>query len=363
MIRKNKDTITTVDAKKRAVIIALSLLLLLSGCVKESSLYITEKNGMYSTSFMAMDTVMTVSVISKNAEKELHEAYKHILAYDVAFSAHSQNSEVSKVNNSSGKDISVSDELKEQISTALKVSKMTDGAFDITVFPLMELWGFYDKNHTVPDEASIKDILKLVGYDKIGLEGNMLNLQSGTKIDLGAVTKGFVGQKTAAMLIDSGVKSGMLSLGGNIQLFGLNPDKSVWNIAVQDPKDEHSYIGIIHDTNCSIITSGCYQRYFEKDNKIYHHILNPHTGYPADSGILSVTVVANDGTYADALSTALFVTGLDKAVEIWREYGDFEAIFVTEDKHVYITEGLKDKFTPYSCQDKTDTYLYIYINK
>jgi thiamine biosynthesis lipoprotein len=240
---------------------------------------------------------------------------------------------------------------------------MTDGAFDITVFPLMELWGFYDKNHTVPDEASIKDILKLVGYDKIGLEGNMLNLQSGTKIDLGAVTKGFAGQKTAAMLIDSGVKSGMLSLGGNIQLFGLNPDKSVWNIAVQDPKDEHSYIGIIHDTDCSIITSGCYQRYFEKDNKIYHHILNPHTGYPADSGILSVTVVANDGTYADALSTALFVTGLDKAVEIWREYGDFEAIFVTEDKHVYITEGLKDKFTPYFCQDKTDTYLYIYINK
>lgn len=235
---------------------------------------------------------------------------------------------------------------------------MTDGAFDITVLPLMKLWGFYNRNYTVPDETSIANTIKLIGYEKIRLEDNMLYMQEGTQIDLGAVSKGFAGQKAAQLLMDLGVDSGMLSLGGNMQVFGLNSYDSVWNIAIQDPYDESAYVGIIHNTDCSIITSGSYQRYFEENDKIYHHIIDPHTGYPAESGLVSVTIIADDGTYADALSTGLFVTGLDKAVEIWKEYRDFEAVFITENNTIYITEGLIDKFT-----SSSEAYTFEYIYK
>jgi thiamine biosynthesis lipoprotein len=235
---------------------------------------------------------------------------------------------------------------------------MTDGAFDITVLPLMKLWGFYNRNYTVPDETSIANTIKLIGYEKIRLEDNMLYMKEGIQIDLGAVSKGFAGQKAAQLLMDLGVDSGMLSLGGNMQVFGLNSYDSVWNIAIQDPYDESAYVGIIHNTDCSIITSGSYQRYFEENDKIYHHIIDPHTGYPAESGLVSVTIIADDGTYADALSTGLFVTGLDKAVEIWKEYQDFEAVFITENNTIYITEGLIDKFT-----SSSEAYTFEYIYK
>ncbi len=313
---------------------------------------------MHTASFLAMDTVMSFSIISRNAEKNMQKAYEQIVAYDAAFSAHSEDSEVSEANHSSGNSIHVSDELAEQINTALKVSKMTDGAFDITVLPLMKLWGFYNRNYTVPDETSIANTIKLIGYEKIRLEDNMLYMQEGTQIDLGAVSKGFAGQKAAQLLMDLGVDSGMLSLGGNMQVFGLNSYDSVWNIAIQDPYDESAYVGIIHNTDCSIITSGSYQRYFEENDKIYHHIIDPHTGYPAESGLVSVTIIADDGTYADALSTGLFVTGLDKAVEIWKEYRDFEAVFITENNTIYITEGLIDKFT-----SSSEAYTFEYIYK
>lgn len=347
-----------VKAMKRVVIFVLCILLILSGCSKETSLYITKENGMHTASFLAMDTVMSFSIISRNAEKNMQKAYEQIVAYDAAFSAHSEDSEVSEANHSSGNSIHVSDELAEQINTALKVSKMTDGAFDITVLPLMKLWGFYNRNYTVPDETSIANTIKLIGYEKIRLEDNMLYMQEGTQIDLGAVSKGFAGQKAAQLLMDLGVDSGMLSLGGNMQVFGLNSYDSVWNIAIQDPYDESAYVGIIHNTDCSIITSGSYQRYFEENDKIYHHIIDPHTGYPAESGLVSVTIIADDGTYADALSTGLFVTGLDKAVEIWKEYRDFEAVFITENNTIYITEGLIDKFT-----SSSEAYTFEYIYK
>ena len=347
-----------VKAMKRVVIFVLCILLILSGCSKETSLYITKENGMYTASFLSMDTVISFSVISRNAEKNIQKAYEQIVAYDAAFSAHSEDSEVSEANHSSGNSIYVSDELAQQIYTALKVSKMTDGAFDITVLPLMKLWGFYNRNYTVPDETSIANTIKLIGYEKIQLEDNILFMQEGTQIDLGAVSKGFAGQKAAQLLMDLGVDSGMLSLGGNMQVFGLNSYDSVWNIAIQDPYDESAYVGIIHNTDCSIITSGSYQRYFEENDKIYHHIIDPHTGYPAESGLVSVTIIADDGTYADALSTGLFVTGLDKAVEIWKEYQDFEAVFITENNTIYITEGLIDKFT-----SSSEAYTFEYIYK
>ncbi len=344
---------------KRILIISVIIsLILMSSCSSHPSLYITDNNGMKTTSFMAMDTIMSFSIIDRNAGKKLQKAYEMVIAFDEAFSTHIQDSEAAQINNKAVNGVLISDELLEQIQTAIKVSKMTDGAFDITVFPLVKLWGFYDGNYTVPIENSVFETLNQIGYEKIRLEKNMLYLEKGTQIDLGAIAKGYTGQKTAELLMDFKVSSGILSLGGNMQLFGLKPDGSLWNIAIQDPKDESKTIGIIPSTDCSIITSGSYQRYFEQSGYIYHHILDPHTGYPADSGLVSVTVIADDGTYADALSTGLFVTGLEKAIEIWKEYQDFEAVFVTEDNYIYITEGLKDIFIT-----ESEYYQYEYVNK
>jgi thiamine biosynthesis lipoprotein len=183
-------------------------------------------------------------------------------------------------------------------------------------------------------------------------------LTQGSNIDLGAVAKGYIGQKIADELQKEGSDFGILSLGGNMQLYGNKADGSNWNIAIQDPLDESSIVGIISTTDCSVITSGSYQRYFIEENIVYHHILDPKTGYPADSGLISVTIVARDGAYADALSTGLFVTGLEKGIEIWKEYKDFEAVFITVNNEIYITEGLKGRFS-----SESESYLFEYIYK
>ncbi len=345
-----------IKEKRRLIILIMSILFLLSGCSKDTTLYITEENGMYTASFLAMDTVMSFSIIGINAKAKIQKAYDYIMAFDDTYSAHSQNSEVVKVNAEASNGILISDNLAQQINTALKVSIMTNGAFDITVFPLVNLWGFYDGNYTVPDSDSIEKAIKSIGYEKIKLKDNMLYLEKDTQIDLGAIAKGYAGEKTAQLLMNLGIKSGMLSLGGNMQIFGLNAYGSKWNIAIQDPNDNNAYVGIIHNTDCSIITSGSYQRYFEKDSKKYHHIIDPHTGYPAESGLISVTVIADNGAYADALSTGLFVTGLDKAIEIWKEYQDFEAVFISDNNIIYITQGLADKFT-----SSSESYSFEYI--
>lgn len=144
---------------------------------------------------------------------------------------------------------------------------------------------------------------------------------------------------------EEGVESALIWLGGNISAIGNKPDGNPWKIAVENPLDTNDYVGLLEVSDCSVITSGGYQRYFDQDGKRYHHIIDPATGYPSDSGLLSVTIISENGTKADALSTALFVMGYERAVELWRQSDDFEVIFVTEDGKVIATEGIADQFT------------------
>lgn len=344
--------------KKITILLTIALFLCLCACDSQSSILITQNNGLYSTSFIAMDTVMTISVYDKKASKHLKAAYDEILLMEKSFSAYDKDSEVSKINQHTNQGILVSQGILDQLLVVQKVSNMTQGALDITVLPLMKAWGFPDGNYTVPSDVEISRILKNVGYEKIRIQEDMVYKDEDVKIDLGSVTKGYAGQITAELLKRNGAKAGILSLGGNMQMFGYKPDGSLWNIAIQDPKDQEGIIGVISATDCAIITSGSYQRHFIQDGVLYHHILNPHTGYPAKSGLSSVTVVAPNGTYADALSTALFVMGSQKGIEVWKAYHDFEAVFVTEDNTVYITEGLEDSFS-----SQNPNYLYEYIYK
>ena len=170
------------------------------------------------------------------------------------------------------------------------------------------------------------------------------SLPDGVEVDLGSVAKGYAGDVLTGLLKANGVKSALLDLGGNIQTVGTKPDGSSWRIGVRDPEDENGYIGVVSVSDKAVVTSGGYERYFEQDGVRYWHILDPETGAPARSGLASVTVVGDSGLLCDALSTALFVMGLDRALEHWRTYRDFEAVFVCEDGSVTVTAGLEDSF-------------------
>ena len=182
--------------------------------------------------------------------------------------------------------------------------------------------------------------------EKVSVDGTTVSMPAGTQLDLGGIGKGYASAQAKKVLQDAGVTSAIVSLGGNISALGHKPDGSNWTVAIQDPADTSTYFGLLETADKCVITSGGYQRYFEQDGKTYWHILDPGTGYPADSGILSATVVSSDDVLSDGLSTALFVMGLDKAEALWRENSDlFDMILMTSDRKVYITSGISDDFT------------------
>ena len=184
----------------------------------------------------------------------------------------------------------------------------------------------------------------LIDYDK---ETSTVSFKKdGVQIDLGGIAKGYTSSRIMDIYREKGVTSGLVNLGGNAQVFGTKPDGSLWRVAVQSPDSEDEYLGVLEAKDKAIITSGGYERYFEKDGVTYHHIIDPATGYPAENGLISVTIVSTDGTLADGLSTSLFVMGKDKAVDYWKAHSDeFDMILLTDDEKLYVSEGIKDSFT------------------
>jgi thiamine biosynthesis lipoprotein len=239
------------------------------------------------------------------------------------------------------------------ISEALELENTTNGAFDITVYPLMELWGFTTGDFAVPSTDKLQSALQLVGSGRIKLdkENSTITLDDGQGIDLGGIAKGFTSNRLMEIFSEYGLVSGMVSLGGNVQCYGTKPDGSLWKCGIINPlapNDTTNLLGVVSVDNKAVITSGAYERYFEdvETGETYHHILNPQTGYPANNGLISVSVVSENGMLADALSTACYVMGLDETVRYWQQYGDdFDLILMTEDKEVYVTEPLAELFS------------------
>jgi thiamine biosynthesis lipoprotein len=201
----------------------------------------------------------------------------------------------------------------------------------------------------VPDEETLEETKALLGADEIALdkETNTATIKrDGVRIDLGGIAKGYTSAKVTELLRDYGVTSALLNLGGNVQTLGEKTDGSLWSVAIQAP-DGENLAGILHTADKAVITSGGYERYFEEDGTTYHHILDPQTGYPAQNGLVSVTIVTEDGTMADALSTALYVMGTEKAVAYLQEHAKddgFDAVLIAEDGSIYITQGLESDF-------------------
>ncbi|MGE4354257.1 MAG: FAD:protein FMN transferase [Oscillospiraceae bacterium] len=326
--------------KKISILIASIILsLLLSGCT------IGQKNEEHVSYVYAMDTVMTLTAYGDDSvETALGNVSGAIESLDKLISVTDENSEIYKLNANSDVSATLSDETAEIISRALELCKSTNGTLDISIYPVVRAWGFTTGSYQVPAYNDLMSLLRKVDYSKIILDGNTITLDPGMQIDLGSVAKGYVGDVAAKILEDAGVKSAVLNLGGNVRAIGSNTDGNPWRVGVQDPLDNSKYFGVISVTDKSVITSGGYNRYFEEDGKTYWHIIDPATGYPADNGVISATIIGDDGLKCDGLSTATFIMGVNKAFDYWRQTGGFDMLLVTKNGHIYITPGLEDSF-------------------
>lgn len=300
---------------KRFLSLILLLTLLLCGCEKEAEAY-------EHTTF-AMDTVISLKLWGEEAEAAALSITAMLNNLEQTWSVTELDSQLYRFNNYGEP---VSDYNQQLLARAEELSRRTNGAFDPRLHAVSQLWGFYGSANQQPDFT----IPTQEQIDAAIAEG---------KWDMGGVLKGYAGQSAASLLQTFSIDRAILNLGGNTQTFGEKSDGSPWQIAIQNP-DGGNYIGIVSVTGTmAVVTSGDYQRYFEKDGVTYHHILDPETGHPADSGLRSVTIICADGMAADAFSTALFVMGLEEGTDFWRASDDFEAVFITTDGTIYATEG------------------------
>ena len=293
--------------------------------------------------FTAMDTFMHLTAYGDGAQGALNAAQQRLLELDACLSVTDAGSEISALNRGVGQPVMVSGETAELLDFALTMARRTDGAVDPTVYPLVQAWGFTTDQHRVPQQDELDRLLPFVGAEQVTLGGNTVTLSPGAMLDFGSVAKGWSGDRLAEDLKQAGISSAILRLGGNIQTIGTKPDGSDWVVGIQDP-DSEAMLGRLSVHDCAVVTSGGYQRSFTENGQTYWHIIDPATGYPARSGLTSVTIVAPSGALCDALSTALFVMGPDKAAQHWREHRDFEAVLVRANGSITITAGLEGNF-------------------
>ena len=312
---------------KSVFIVLLLSVILFTGC---------EKTAVYEETFFAMDTVVTftfygykenvsslcLSLLSA-AEKELTECGGYLITAK-----------------SDGQTVELNAALASVVEKSLLVSSLSDGYYDITVAPLVTLWNVNEATEP-PSFEDITSAVSLVGYENISLDGNTLFLpKKGSGVDFGSAGKGYAGDRIAKELQNNGISAGIINLGGNIRVFGDNPKnpEGKFVIGIKDPFGKSQIIGTVKVKDTNVITSGAYERYFIYNNERYHHILNPKTGYPADNGVESVTVICSDGALADMLSTALFVAGQELGTEmlktLFETHPDIAAIFVLSDGSV-----------------------------
>ena len=359
-----------------------------------------DKNSKDGRDFFAMDTYISITAYGEHCTEAVEAGKAEIERLEQLISTEIDTSEISILNHE--KKAELSEDTAYLLKRAKDISEQTDGAFDIAIYPLMQEWGFPSKNYHVPEQSRIDELLKICDISGLELHdgdkteaaevqaGNDKNADSsisagkpetqrsadagaateaaavagepsesstanaasaeftidGMEVDLGGIAKGYASSRLMDVFRECGVTSGIVDLGGNVQTLGYKPDGSLWRVGIKDPDDQTRAMCTLGIHDKTVITSGGYQRFFEENGVRYHHIIDPDTGYPADSGLLSVSIISDDGTLADALSTSLFIMGLDKAAAFWLEHSDeFDAVFYTSDRKLYITEGLKEDYS------------------
>lgn len=299
----------------------------------------------HSESFFAMDTYMTFTAYGMDAEAAVLAAEDKIRELEALWSVTDENSDIYAVNHSAGQTVTIDQKTAELVSFALDMAEKTNGVLEPTIYPVLTAWGFTTGENRIPTEIELAGLLDKVGYEKVKLNENQIQTEPGSMIDMGAVGKGYAGDEAAQVLRERGITAALLDIGGNIQAIGTKPDGSDWRVGLKDPFSGN-VLGIFQISDMAVVTSGNYERFFVGDDgKTYGHIVDPATGRPVENGIASVSIIASEGKLCDALSTALFVMGLEQAKEYWRQHKDYEMILIMEDGNIYLTEGIRDRFS------------------
>lgn len=298
-----------------------------------------------------MGTVLTQKVYGKNAEEAAAAVLSKLKQLENEMSFFKESSAISKINLLSGKEsVHVSEDILEVLLLAKKYGKLSEGTFDITIAPVVKSWGIMTPQQKIPQLSKINNLLNLVNYNDIKVDQKNAQVklkQTGQMIDLGGIAKGYAADKAVQIYKEKGIESAMINLGGNVIGLGTKQGRSNWKVGIQNPCGSiNDYLGIVSIQDKTVVTSGAYQRFFVYDNSTYHHIIDPKTGYPAKTDLLSSTIISNTSTKADALSTAMFIMGLEKSIKMLSTLPTSAAILVTKDKNIYVSKKLRDSFVP-----------------
>ena len=331
--------------KKLLSIFLVTCLIASSGC----STSIQETSEPLSITGLMLDTVISVTLYDAQRQDTLDGVLEVIEEYENMLSKTIEGSDVWNINHSEGAPTQVSDETVELIGIALKYAEMTDGAFDITIGHVSNLWDFKSEAPEVPSAEELAAAVALVDYTQVKLEGNTVTLLNpDMELDLGGIAKGYIADRIVDYLESRGVSSAIINLGGNVYAMGSKGGKD-WTVGLQDPFGRHqSPVAAVQLQNKSVVTSGIYERYFiDEEGNFYHHILNPETGYPVQNELTSVTIISDHSVDGDALSTSCYVLGLEKGLKLIQSIDGIEAIFIDRDENTYYTSGIGEGGIPY----------------
>lgn len=326
--------------RKRLLSCALAaalLLTMLAGCAEPKRTKQTV-TGFY------FDTVVNLTIYWKD-DAPLTEALQKCAYYESILSKTVEGSDVWNINHANGERVQVSEDTRDIIEKALEYSRLSNGAFDITIEPCVALWDFTDKNKAVlPDEAALAAAAAKVDYTQVDVNDDGVKLGLGQTIDLGAIAKGYIADRISDLLKEKGIKSGLLNFGGNVQTIGNKPDGTPWNVGIQDPRGAQSdSIAVMPTTDAAVVTSGIYERGFDIDGVRYHHLLDTSTGWPIQNDLAGVSIFVSDSFDGDALSTTLFALGEQGGLALTEKLEGVEAMFITREDNISYTQGLEGK--------------------
>ena len=325
--------------KKILLSIILVFLVFLTGCGNSGEeLPRAEDNA------FLMDTLVQMRAHGENAEIAVEESMERIREIENLMSKTIETSDIYRLNNNPETELEIDNQSMNVLKKALEYAELTAGDFDPTIGALVELWGIGTEDAAVPEQAEIEAALANTGYNYLDLADNKAEItKAGVKIDLGGIAKGYAAEEVKKVVQKHNIKHAFVNLGGNVLVIGDKVDGSPWKIGIQDPREGRgSVMAVVDAVDKTIVTSGNYERYFEEDGKLYHHILNPKTGYPAENNLLSVSIISENSFDADALSTAVYVMGLQKGIKFIEKMENVDVMFITEELDVYLSSGLKE---------------------
>ena len=308
-----------------------------------------DKSEPISKTEILMGTAITISIYDTKDEKILDKAFDRIREIEKLTSINIENTEIDKINKNAGKKVKVSDDTYKIIKSGHEYSKLSQGSYDISIGPLVDIWNIGDENAKVPSEEEINKALSYINYKDIELNyetKEVMLKNENMKIDLGSIAKGYAADEVVKLLKSEKIERAIIDLGGNVYALGEKEENQKWTIGIQDPfKERGNVVGSLDISNQAVVTSGIYERFLEVDGQKYHHILNPKTGYPYETDIEGVSIIADNAIDADAISTLVFTKGLKQGMEFIEGKDGVEAIFIGTDKKVYISSGIKGNFS------------------